>query len=270
MKIAVLVKVVPNTDEFKYDYEKNILIRSNIKMILNPDDACAIEYALKLKDKDENATIELITMAPRSVISILEDLLRRNIDKATLISDKKFQGSDTFATSMILSKYIEGEKYDLILGGTNTLDGDTGHVINQVAECLDIWSFSNVLDFNVKEEGISFKAIMDDDIIECEYNKSTDETIMFGITRDSKKKLRYTRYDDLKLDVSHKMNIIDNETLKVDENIIGLTGSPTKVKKTFTKTYVKSEKELVRNDEEGIQKVYDLLINKGVIAQCTR
>lgn len=265
MKIAVLVKVVPNVDNFKYDYENNILIRDNIKMIINPDDACAIEYALKLKEKNQYTTIDIITMGPKSTISILEDILRRNIDKAILISDIEFQGSDTYATSIILSKFIENENYDLILGGTNSLDGDTGHVINQIAEYLNIWSFSNILDFDIYEKNIKFKATIDEEIIECEYNYENEKCVILGITKESNKKLRYVKYNDLKLDVSDKLCIIDNKTLKVDKNIIGLKGSPTKVKKTFVKTYSKLEKEVVKNDDVGIQRVYDLLKLKGVI-----
>ncbi|WP_250674060.1 hypothetical protein LZ906_007270 [Paraclostridium ghonii] len=265
MKIAVLVKVVPNVDNFKYDYEKNILIRENVKMVVNPDDACAIEYALKLKEKNKDTTVEIITMAPKSVTPILVDLLRRHIDKATLISDKEFQGSDTYATSIILSSYIKNEKYDLILGGTNSLDGDTGHVLNQIAQYLDIWSFSNILNFDVNEKYIKFKATVDEDIIECEYDYSEEKSVILGISRESKIKLRYVRFDDLNLDVSNKIQVVDNENLKVDKRIVGLNGSPTKIKKTFTKTYSKSEKDIVKNDEEGIQKIYDLLKSKGVI-----
>lgn len=265
MKIAVLVKIVPNVDNFKYDYEKNILIRDNIKMVINPDDACAIEYALKLKDKNDNVVVDVITMAPKSVVAIVEDILRKNIDNAVIISDKSFQGSDTYATSMILSKYIKNENYNLILGGTNSLDGDTGHVLSQIAEYLDMWSFSNILDFSIDKKSIKFKASIDEDIIQGQYDYNSEECVILGITRESKQKLRYARYSDLKLDVSHKINIIDNEILKVNKNIIGLNGSPTKVKKSFTKTYSKSEKEVVKNDEEGIQRVYDLLKSKGVL-----
>lgn len=265
MRIAVLVKIVPNVDDFRYDYEKNILIRENIKMIINPDDACAIEYALKLKDKYKNTTIDIITMAPKSVISILEDILRRNIDRAILISDKVYQGSDTYGTSIILSAYLKNENYDLILGGTNTLDGDTGHVINQIAEYLNVWSFSNVLNFDITKDTLQFRASVDEDIIEFEYNYDENECIILGISKNSKQKLRYVRYDDLDIDVKDKLFILDNKALKVDENMIGLKGSPTKVKKAFAKTYSKKQKEIVKNNTEGIQKVYDLLINKGVI-----
>lgn len=265
MKIAILVKIVPNVDDFKYDYENNILIRNNIKMIINPDDASAIEYALKMKDKNRDIFIEVITMGPKSVIPVLEDICRRNVDKGTLISDKAFQGSDTYSTSIILSNYIKMQKYDLILGGTNSLDGDTGHVLNQIAEYLKMWNFSNVLDFNIDENIIKFKADINDEIIEFEYILSHEECAILGITRESRKKLRYVRFDDFKLDVSNKLKIVDNNMLKINKDVVGLNGSPTKVKKTFVKTYSKVEKQIVENNDEGIQKVYDLLKSKGVI-----
>ena len=88
MKIMCLVKFIPDVDNFNYDYEKNILVRENEKLILNPEDACALALALKIKEKNKNTIIEIISMAPLSIVPHLEELLRLKVDRATLISDR--------------------------------------------------------------------------------------------------------------------------------------------------------------------------------------
>jgi electron transfer flavoprotein beta subunit len=95
LKIICLVKFIPDVDNFTYDYEKNVMVRENVKLILNPEDSCALALALKIKEKNLETFIEIVSMAPQSTIPLIEDLLRINVDKATLISDKFYVGSDT-------------------------------------------------------------------------------------------------------------------------------------------------------------------------------
>lgn len=125
MKIICLIKFIPDVDNFTYDYEKNVLVRENVKLILNPEDACALAFALRIKEKNHETFVEIVSMAPQSTIPLIEDLLRLNVDKATLISDKLYVGSDTYVTSKIIAKYLRKEEYDFILTGSHSLDGDT-------------------------------------------------------------------------------------------------------------------------------------------------
>lgn len=128
MKIICMVKIVPDVDKFQFDFEKNTVVRENIRMIINPDDASGIGFALKVKSILPETQVEVVTMGPKSVLPLIEDLVRRGVDHATLISDQLFAGSDSYATSKILAKYISRSKYDFILTGTHAIDGDTSHV----------------------------------------------------------------------------------------------------------------------------------------------
>ncbi|MCJ7691096.1 MAG: electron transfer flavoprotein subunit beta/FixA family protein, partial [Clostridiaceae bacterium] len=98
MKIICLVKFIPDVDNFTYDYEKDVLVRENVKLILNPEDGCALAFALRIKEKSPGTFVEIVSMAPQSTIPLIEDLLRLNVDKATLIADKFYVGSDTYVT----------------------------------------------------------------------------------------------------------------------------------------------------------------------------
>ncbi len=262
MKIICLVKFVPNVDNFKYDYENNTIVRENVNLIINPDDASALEFALSIKDKCENTIVEVISMGPLSLESQLKDILRRNVDKLTLISDTLYRGSDSFVTSNIIGKFIKTLTFDLILSGTHALDGDTGHVAPQVAEILGLEQFSNVIKINeFSNNAITFEVDMGKEI----YLQEIFLPAFLSFSKESKYKLRYVKYSDLKINVDDKFFVISNKDLGFDKNEVGLLGSPTKVVKTFTKKLKMDDKIVLKNDEKGIEKVYEFLKSRGIV-----
>ena len=264
MKIICLVKFTPDVDAFEYDYENNVLIRDNVKQIINPDDACALGFAIRLKKKHPELEIEVATMGPLSVKKNMEDILRRRIEKATLLSDSQFSGSDTLATSLILGTYLKQAEYDVILTGSQTLDGDTAHVPAQLAEYLGISHMSGItrIDEDTFLQGIPH--------VEVDTEKYIDTyaipfPAILSIRKESKYKLPFVRYDDLELDVSDKLQIITNKELNTSAASIGIKGSATKVVKTYMQAYESKEKVVVQNDEEGIEFVYNFLKEKGYL-----
>ena len=264
MKIICLVKFIPDVENFIYDYERNVLVRENVKMILNPDDACAVAFALKMKSKAPETMIEVVTMAPTSVISHLEDLLRRHIDQATLISDKAYVGSDTYITSKILASYLKGKDYDCILTGTHALDGDTSHIPAQVSELLDIGQMSNII--RIAEDLFQKSSVVVD--VDSEQTVTTYEMelpAILSLQKESKYKLPHIKYKDLNLDVSHRLTVISNEQLSFNVDEVGIEGSLTKVSRTYVKTYAKKDRVIVTNNDEGIEVVYAFLKAKGYV-----
>lgn len=264
MRIACLAKFVPDVENFIYDHEKNVLVRENIKLILNPDDACALALALKLKERYCDVFVEVISMAPLNTIPYLEDLLRRKIDKATLISDKLFAGSDTYTTSRIIARYLQKIEFDCILTGTHSLDGDTAHVPAQVAEILQINHMSNIIKLDVD----SFSK--ESAVVEVDFEKKICKyqimlPAVLSIQKESKYKLPFVKYKDLNLDVSDKISIVTNEDLGFSEDEVGLEGSLTKVVRTFVKKIDKKEKVLLSTDDKGIEAVYQFLKAKGFV-----
>ncbi|RCX17918.1 electron transfer flavoprotein beta subunit [Anaerobacterium chartisolvens] len=264
MKIVCLVKFISDVANFLYDYEKNVLVRENVKLILNPDDACALAFALEVKARRPDTFVEIVTMAPASVLPLVEDLLRRNADRAVIISDRLFSGSDTYVTSKIIARYLENTEYDIILTGTHSLDGDTSHVPSQVAELLKMEQMSNIV--RVYDESLQGKTV----IVEADTDKTISKyeialPCILSIGKDSKYKLPFVRYKDLELDVNDRVSVIKNENLSFSEAEVGLQGSLTKVKRTFARKLQSKEKTVVCNDEEGIETVYNFLKSKGFV-----
>ncbi len=262
MKLICLVKFVPDVDNFKYDFEKNVLIRENTDLVLNPDDAKAIAFALKVKALNPEITVEILSMGPKNVIPKLEDLLRLKVDKATLISDSLYVGSDTYVTSHILAKHISSLDYDCILTGTHSLDGDTAHVPSQIAELLSYPHLSNVVEVNNFNSTLFNVCVDSDNFIET-YEVSLPMVLSFS--KESKLKLPYIKYEDINRDVSNKLQIIDNTVLNFDKKQVGLEGSLTKVIRSFVKQFDKKEKLIVQCDEEGVSSVYRFLKHLGYI-----
>ncbi|MBK5241790.1 electron transfer flavoprotein subunit beta/FixA family protein [Clostridium sp.] len=264
MKIICLVKFVPDVDNFTYDYGKNILVRENVKLILNPEDACALAFALKVKEKNQDTFVEIVSMAPQNTIPLIEDLLRINVDKATLISDKLYVGSDTYVTSKIIAKYLREEEYDFILTGSHSLDGDTAHIPAQLAEILQLSQLSNIV--KIYEESLENDSVIV--IVDCEKNFSKYEMALpcvLSIGKESKYKLPFVKYKDLELNVKDRISVITNEELEFLQDEVGTSGSLTKVNRTFVRELHKKEKVVVRNDEVGIEVVYKFLKDKGFV-----
>lgn len=264
LRLICLVKFVPDMDGFSYDYEQEKLQRDHIRMIANPDDAAAIAFALEVKQRHPSTHIEIVTMAPRSVHPHMMDLLRLKIDAGTMITDPVFAGSDTYATTTILKKFLDNRSYDCILTGTRSLDGATSHVPAQLAEALGVDHMQDITHIDTDKfnrEQMVFQ-------VEDENNIYTYEMKMPGIlslTRSSGYKLPYIAYEDFNRDVSDKLTILSNRELQCSRCEIGLDGSLTQVVKTFTTEHQKRNRKVIHTDEDGMDYVYSFLRKRGYV-----
>lgn len=139
MKIVVCVKQVPDTADIKWT-ENNTMVREGVESILNPFDEYALETAIRIKEANPDATITAVTMGPPQAKDVLKRAIAMGADEAILISDKKFAGADTQATSRTLSTAIKNKvgSYDLILCGMFAIDGDTAQTGPSIAEHLGL------------------------------------------------------------------------------------------------------------------------------------
>lgn len=262
MKIICLVKFVPDTDQYEYDYETDKINREKSKLILNPDDKNALAWALQQKKQDATHFIEVVSMGPQKIEKEMKDFIRLGIDQATLISDRQFAGSDSLATSLILAKYLQMQEYDLILTGTHTLDGGTGHIGPQVAELLELNQFSNlqkVIDYQ-KEFSI----------VEAKQESKTltlkiQNPCVLGFTSQMNLRLGFVRYENIDKNVDDQFSLVTNETLNIPKAKIGRQGSPTKVRKNIIAKKEKSIRKVVAADDAGVETVIKFLQEKGYL-----
>jgi len=137
---VVLVKQVPDTHNVTGDVmtKDGTMNRNALPAIFNPEDLNALEMALQVKEQ-YGGTVTVITMGPPKAAVILRESLWRGADRVILLTDRRFAGADTLATSVALQMAIEKiGRYDLVFGGRQAIDGDTAQVGPQTAEKLRI------------------------------------------------------------------------------------------------------------------------------------
>ncbi len=268
MKILVCIKQVPDTNEIKIDPEKHTLIREGVPSIVNTFDAYALETAARIKDANPGTTITLLCMGPDQAKVALRECLSVGGDEAYLASDRKFGGSDTLATSYILScciKKIEEEegKFDLIFAGKQAIDGDTGQVGPEISAHLGIPFVTYASQVTLEGE----EAIVRRDSDKGYDMISVRMPALITVVKTDYEP-RYPTIKSKKAARQKEIKLITADDLEhvIDLSHCGLSGSPTKVKQTFTpdrnKNCVKIESEDVN---DAAAKLYDMLRNAKVL-----
>ncbi|GAA0717628.1 electron transfer flavoprotein subunit beta/FixA family protein [Clostridium malenominatum] len=229
MNIIVCLKQVPDTTEVKIDPVTGTLIREGVPSIINPDDKNALEEALVLKEKT-NGKVTIITMGPPQAEVALREALCMGADEAILISDRAFAGADTLATSRVLAAAIGKLEYDLVFAGRQAIDGDTAQVGPEIAEHLNLPQITYVEKVEVAGEELKVRKAWEDGY--------ENITVKMPVLLTAIKELNEPRY----MHVSHIFGAFDKEIkvwnadfLGVEKSLLGLAGSPTKVKKSTTK-----------------------------------
>jgi len=144
MNIIVCIKQVVAGDRVQLDPRTYSLVRSAEFSYINPFDLFALDMAVQLK-KEYSGSITAVTMGPKIGEEVLWEALAFGADRAVLLSDPRFAAGDTLATSYVLGMGIRKiGKFDLILCGVRTTDGDTGQVGPQLAEELNLPHISGV------------------------------------------------------------------------------------------------------------------------------
>ncbi len=229
MKIVVCIKQVPDTTDIKWT-ENNTLQREGVESIINPFDEYALETALRIKDK-YGATVTAISMGPPQAEEMLRKAIALGCDSAFLVSDKKFSGADTVATSRTLASAIKAKipDYDLIICGQFATDGDTAQTGPSIAEKLDIPQVTYVKEITLLED--KFLTVKK----EIEEGVQTLRVQIPGLICMQKcdyelRQAHILGYIKAQLANVPTYNSVD---LNIEPSEVGIKGSPTYVSKAF-------------------------------------
>lgn len=260
MKIVICIKQVPDTTEIKLNPVTGTLIRDGVPSIINPDDKGGLELALRLKDQF-GAHITVITMGPPQADVALREALAMGADRAILLTDRKFAGADTLATSNALAGALRNLEYDMIVTGRQAIDGDTAQVGPQIAEILDLPQVTYVEQLSVvgpdkyqirkwTEEGY--------EIVEVEGKVLV--TVLASAC-----KARYMSVHGIVQAYEKEVETWTFENISVEEECLGLKGSPTRVNKAFTKGVKSSGMVYDVSTEEAVEIIINKLKEKFII-----
>jgi len=262
MRIIVLLKQVPDTDEVKMDEKTGTMIREGLQAIINPLDLHALEAALRLKE-EKGGEVVAISMGPPQTEEALREAIAMGVDDAYLLSDRKLAGADTWATSRALSKAVEKlGKFDLIFAGEKATDGETGQVGPEVAAMLDI-PFSTYVNRvkSVEKDGVVVSRVVEEGYEE--------QFLPFPCLLTVVKDINEPRMPTLKGKIKARraeLKVLKADDLDLDENEIGLNGSPTRVVKiSYPKISRNTKIYTSRNLDEAIKDLITTLKKMAII-----
>ncbi len=229
MNIVVCIKQVPDSAHVRIDPETKVLVREGVESIVNPYDMHALEAGLCLKERC-GGKVMVLTMGPPQAEAALREALSCGADEAVLLSDRAFAGSDTWATTYILSLGIKKTShFDLIICGKQAIDGDTAQVGPGLAERLNIPYVTYVRRIESVENGtMRVQRLMDDGYDVLDLPLPALLTVV--------KEINEPRLPSLKAKIrakSQQIPVYGAKELGADEKRIGLAGSFTEVTEIF-------------------------------------
>lgn len=286
LKIIVLAKQVPDTrnvgkDAMKADGTVN---RAALPAIFNPEDLNALEQALRIKDQVKDTTVSILTMGPGRASEIIREGLFRGTDSGYLLTDRAFAGADTLATSYAIAQAIKAiGGCDLIIAGRQAIDGDTAQVGPQVAEKLGMPQITYAEEVKVEKKKVVVKRRLERGVETVEgpipcvvtVNSSAPECR----PRNARLLMKYkhaktvTERQDANedylamYDVRPYLNIqeITVNDIEADAIQLGLSGSPTKVKKIENIVFQAKEAKVLSSTDDDIEELMKELIANHTI-----
>jgi len=262
IRIITCIKQVPGTNTVEVDEETGNLKRDGCESKMNLYDLFAIEAALSLTDKYEGE-VRALTMGPGQAQDVLREAIYMGADSGTLVSDRRFAGSDVLATAYTLSRALMcmGE-YDLILCGKQTSDGDTAQVGAELAELLGIPHASGVTHIEQSGAGGVIISLSRDDYIVTQSLPFPCLLCMDGDINTPRlpSYKRKRALPDLSL---HTLTLDDFGDR--DESHYGANGSPTQVEAIFPPPARGGQEIFTGNGAELGEKLAMLLFDKKMV-----
>jgi electron transfer flavoprotein beta subunit len=239
MKIAVCVKQVPQIAEVKVNPETGTLVREGVASILNPFCEYALDHAVRIKSARPDVTILAISMGPPQARAALMRCLELGADEALLLCDRKFAGSDSWATALTLASAIKAvaADFDLILMGKQAIDGDTAQVGPEVAEILGIPQITYAVDIEISANGKRLNARR-----ECESGSEVVTVRMPVLVSAVKGETlrRLPSFAEVLAARRKPLRTMNADAMPLKESELGLQGSFTQVVKVFPPSARKS------------------------------
>ena len=291
---VVLVKQVPDTHNMTGEVmtAEGTMNRNALPAIFNPEDLNALEMALSIKEQN-GGSVTVLTMGPMQAAEVLREALFRGADRVVLLSDRKFAGADTQATSYTLKCAIDKlGRFDMVFCGRQAIDGDTAQVGPQVAEKLGIPQITYaeaIIDLQGDEIVVRRAFDLGTELVKCQLpclltvvgsaNRPRPasasrriEYKMAAIPNEYPKLLKkWSEFaneqalDEFLAERKLKIEVWTAADLNVDEAGLGLAGSPTQVYKVNYVVLETTDSKDIQPTLEGIQELIAELIQEYIV-----
>jgi len=264
MHVIVCIKQVPDTAEVRkvqINPDTGTIVREGIPSILNPFDEYAVEEAVRIKEK-HGGKVTLVSMGPAQAEDALLKALSMGADEAILLCDRAFAGADTLATAYTLSAAVKKiGQFDLILCGQQAIDGDTGQVGPSLAEHLNIPQVTYVNQVEIQGQKMKARREVEGGYEDLECRLPALIAVVKGINEP-----RIPTFSNLAEAMEKGIRTWGADDLMVEEDRIGLAGSPTWVMGIWTPEAKRSGQIIGEAPEEAVQKLTIFLRQKGILS----
>ena len=264
LKIVVLAKQVPDTHNVGADAMNpdGTVNRAALPTVFNPEDLKALEMALSVKDRLPDSTLTVVTMGPPRAAEIIKDSRSRGADDGFVLSDARFAGADTLATSYAISQAVKQLGHvDLIFGGRQAIDGDTAQVGPQVAEKLDIPQVTYAEQLvDVDDKHIVIRRRLERGVETVSATMPVLVTVTSAATD-----CRFPNAHRLLRQANDEVRMVNADSIDADMDRLGLKGSPTKVKKIENVVLAHKESVVLEPTEEALNELTASLIKEHIL-----
>ncbi|GAB6151685.1 electron transfer flavoprotein subunit beta/FixA family protein [Desulfosporosinus burensis] len=232
MHFVVCLKQVPDTSEVRIDPITNTLMREGVPSIINPYDAHGLEEAIRLKEK-VGGKVTIVSMGPPQAKEALKKAMTFGADRAILLSDRAFGGSDSLATAYIIStalqKIQEIDPIDLVFAGKEAIDGDTAQTGPGIAQRLGFPQLTYAIRIReLTETTVTVER-------KTESGRQVVQAQLPALITVEKElnDLRYASLPNMMKAAAYEPEVWDVKSLSFDTKQMGLKGSPTSVSRIF-------------------------------------
>jgi len=267
MNIIVCVKHVPDaTADRKFEAD-NTVDRVGVDGLLSELDEYAVEQALQIKEKADNADdveVTALCVGPEQAVDAVRKALQMGADKGVHVVDDAIAGSDAIATSLVLAKAVEkgsdGTPYDLVMCGMASTDGTMSVVPAMLAERLSLPQLT--LASVVETQGDQVRIKRDGDVA-TEVVGGTMPLVL-SVT-DQSGEARYPSFKGIMAAKKKPLETLSLSDLGVDAGDVGLSVAWTQVEETTARP-PREAGEIVKDEEgSGAKALADFLAAKKFI-----
>ncbi len=258
MHVVVCVKQIPDPAD-PGALNEDFTLKRDVKLILDESDSYGVEMALQLVDAAGGGEVTLVSMAPNNEVSGLRTALAMGADKAILVSDDELKGAGALDTAKVLAAAIKTQEFDLVLTATESSDGYTGTVPEQIAALLDLPSVTFAKQIEIADGTVKVRRQTEAGYDEVEAPMPALVSVTAGVVEP--------RYPSFKGIMAAKSKPVDQKTvadLGLDAAIVGWSGAGQEIVSAI-EAEVREAGEIVEDEGEAHLNIVAFLENLKVI-----
>ncbi len=260
MKIAALVKPVPDSTEPEYAVSESRILREKYGHLQNADDAAVVELGLQLKER-YGGEVDLITMADERVEEMLREYLAMGADRAVRISGEELKGSDGLVTAKIFVAALKKNPYDLIIAGIRSADGGGGQIGPRIAQALGLPCIPYISGIGEMKDGkLMVKKAVGDQMYELSVSLPAVLTVQRHLVS-----VRLASVYGILEAMTKEIEVLSPADFNFSPEQVGLAGSGIQIRFVSVRSIPKKFQKIEGTPDEVAEKIVGILLQTNIM-----